>query len=96
MTVDRRSFIRSASLGMGALLVPEYSSSPLLHPPGKKLGIALVGLGSYSRGRLAPALEETEHVRLAGIVTGTPAKEKEWGERYNIPAENNLQLRQFR
>lgn len=88
MTFDRRSFIRSASLGMGALLMPEYSTPTLFNAPDKKLGIALVGLGNYSRGRLAPALEETEHVRLAGIVTGTPAKEKEWGERYDIPAGN--------
>ena len=37
-----------------------------------KLGIALVGLGKYSSGQLAPALKETEYCYLAGIVTGTP------------------------
>ena len=26
-----------------------------------KLGMALVGLGKYSSGQLAPALQETEH-----------------------------------
>jgi hypothetical protein len=41
---------------------------------GKKLGVALVGLGKYSEGELAPALEETKLCRLAGIVTGTPEK----------------------
>jgi hypothetical protein len=41
----------------------------------RKLGVALVGLGNYSSGQLAPALQETQHCYLAGIVTGTPDKE---------------------
>ena len=43
-----------------------------------KLGIALVGLGSYAGGQLAPALLKTEHCYLAGIVTGTPSKAESW------------------
>ena len=35
-----------------------------------KMGLALVGLGTYSEEELAPALQETEHCYLAGIVTG--------------------------
>ncbi len=54
----------------------------------KKLGIALVGLGSYSTGQLAPALQETEHCYLAGIVTGTPSKAETWKKKYNIPEKN--------
>lgn len=54
----------------------------------KKLGIALVGLGSYSGGQLAPALQVTKHCYLAGIVTGTPAKIPVWKELYNIPEKN--------
>jgi predicted dehydrogenase len=53
-----------------------------------KLGIALVGLGSYAGGQLAPALLQTEHCRLAGIVTGTPSKIPLWKEKYNIPEKN--------
>ena len=48
------------------------------------MGVALVGLGSYSQGQLAPSLEETRYCHLAGIVTGTPAKAKEWKEKYSI------------
>lgn len=54
----------------------------------KQLGIALVGLGSYSTFQLAPALENTEHCYLAGIVTGTPTKEKVWAKKYKIPKQN--------
>ncbi|MFP4092604.1 MAG: Gfo/Idh/MocA family protein, partial [Cyclobacteriaceae bacterium] len=54
----------------------------------RRLGIALVGLGNYSNGQLAPALQETEKCYLAGVVTGTPAKAEEWKEKYNIPEKN--------
>ena len=43
----------------------------------RPLGVALVGLGYYSRDLLAPALQMTKHCRLVGIVTGTPAKAEE-------------------
>ncbi|WP_313220905.1 Gfo/Idh/MocA family oxidoreductase [Pseudoxanthomonas mexicana] len=54
----------------------------------RPLGVALVGLGYYSRDLLAPALQATKHCRLAGIVTGTPAKAAEWQRRYGIPDRN--------
>lgn len=53
-----------------------------------RLGIALVGLGKYSSGQLAPALKETQHCYLAGIVTGTPEKADKWKRKYDIPEEN--------
>lgn len=60
-----------------------------------KLGIALVGLGRYSGGQLAPALQETKHCYLAGIVTGTPSKIDEWKRRYNIPDGNVYNYQNF-
>ncbi|QCR21882.1 Gfo/Idh/MocA family protein [Pontibacter sp. SGAir0037] len=54
----------------------------------RKLGIALVGLGQYSTEQLAPALQETAHCYLAGIVTGTPSKAEEWKSKYSIPDKN--------
>jgi len=62
---------------------------------GKKLGIALVGLGTYSEYELAPSLLETEHCYLAGIVTGTPAKEKKWSEKYQLPASSIYNYENF-
>ena len=55
----------------------------------RKLGIALVGLGIYSEGQLAPALRETKHCYLAGIVSGEEDKRKKWKKKYDIP-ENNI------
>ena len=63
--------------------------------PGRKLGIALVGLGSYSKNQLAPALQQTQNCRLAGIVTGTPSKATEWMQKYNIPKENVYDYKTF-
>lgn len=60
-----------------------------------KLGIALVGLGGYAGGQLAPALMETEHCYLAGIVTGTPSKIPVWKEKYNIPEKNIFNYQTF-
>ncbi len=66
------------------LSAPSIITNSFQPEPTKKLGMALVGLGSYSAGQLAPALQETQHCQLTGIVTGTPAKEKEWIDKYGI------------
>src|SRR5688572_24551368 len=50
-----------------------------------KLGIALVGLGKYSEGQLAPALQQTAHCHLAGIVTSSQQKKEQWKMKYNLP-----------
>jgi glucose-fructose oxidoreductase len=87
---SRRSFIRSISattFALGASGLPSAFAAPAA-PAKRKLGIALVGLGNYSRDLLGPGLLKTEHCHLAGIVTGTPAKEKIWMEKYGIPQEN--------
>ena len=61
----------------------------------QKLGFALLGLGSLSTNQIAPGLQTTKLCRLAGIVTGTPAKEKIWAEKYNIPAKNIYNYENF-
>jgi glucose-fructose oxidoreductase len=50
----------------------------------KRLGVALLGLGSYSTEQLAPALRLTQHCALTGIVTGTPSKVALWQSKYGI------------
>ncbi len=60
-----------------------------------KLGVALVGLGGYASGQLAPALQQTEHCYLAGIVTGTATKAETWKKQYNIPDKNIYSYQNF-
>ena len=90
--MKRRQFLeRTIIAGSGAILASHMPSYGMLKNTlfkNNKLGIALVGLGRYATGQLAPALQETEHCYLAGIVTGTPEKEGIWAEKYNIPKKN--------
>jgi predicted dehydrogenase len=60
-----------------------------------KLGIALVGLGKYAEGQLAPSLQKTGHCYLAGIVTGTPEKAAKWKKKYDIPDKNIYNYNNF-
>jgi predicted dehydrogenase len=88
-TYSRRHFIQDLSMAAGAIAL-QSNTRCMTNSKNKKdkLGVALVGLGSYAGGQLAPALQETNHCYLAGIVTGTPPKEKSWSSRYNIPQKN--------
>lgn len=84
--ISRKRFLMQAgsALGIAAVGFPSF-----IFPRKKeKLGVALVGLGRYASGRLAPGLELTKHCELRGIVTGTPSKIPEWQERYGIPDQN--------
>jgi predicted dehydrogenase len=86
-TYSRRNFI--TRIGAGATLLataPSIISNAL--PQEKKLGVALVGLGSYSTWQLAPALQQTSKCYLAGIVTGTPEKAAKWKKQFNLSDQN--------
>ncbi|AUD02365.1 Gfo/Idh/MocA family protein [Spirosoma pollinicola] len=86
-------FAQNESSGLYSLL--KNADNESLGQPGRKLGIALVGLGYYSANLLAPALQETKNCRLAGIVTGTPSKATEWMQKYNIPKANVYDYKNF-
>ena len=89
----RRDFIQY-SLGAGGAALASQEAF-LAQSGGRQLGVALVGLGRYATGQLAPALQETRQCRLAGIVTGTPAKAKEWSQRYSIPSSHIYDYESF-
>lgn len=92
---SRRRFLEQMSVVAGAAVIGSQLNSFPVFAQQKKLGIALVGLGGYSGGQLAPALQETKHCYLAGIVTGTPSKAEEWGAKYNIPEKNRYTYENF-
>ena len=94
----RRSFSSLVTQGMvGSTLLGSipFASAFQRGQQKKKLGIALVGLGSYSTYQLAPSLQDTEYCYLAGIVTGTQEKEAIWKEKYNIPKKNIYNYENF-
>lgn len=103
---SRRKFIRDSTLSLLALksagllysceTSKQQSTDKMNEEKNKgKLGIALVGLGSYSGGQLAPALQQTEHCYLAGIVTGTPSKAEDWIRKYDLKKGNVYNYQNF-
>lgn len=82
MAVSRRKFLYYAGAGiaLSSLSFPSF----IMQKSKKKLGVALVGLDSYSTYQLAPALQITKHCELKGIVTGSPEKIPVWQKKYDI------------
>ncbi len=54
-----------------------------------------MGLGYYSSKVLAPAFAHCDTAYLAGVVTGTPEKEKTWADQYGIKKENIYNYENF-
>lgn len=87
--MNRRKFIGQTIASASALALGTQAFANIIVPRQKdRLGVALVGLGYYSRDLLAPALQLTKHCYLAGIVTGTPSKIPVWQQQYKIPDKN--------
>ncbi|MGY8915981.1 MAG: Gfo/Idh/MocA family protein, partial [Flavobacteriales bacterium] len=90
---NRRSFLKKSGLVVAATTFPfPYFSCA---KPDKKLGVALLGLGSYATNNLAPALQQTEHIELRGIVTGSPEKIPVWQGKYGIKDKNVYNYENF-
>ena len=89
-SLSRKDFIKkSGSILAGIPIVSGFGLPNILIPKKKeKLGVALVGLGYYSRDLLAPALQLTEYCELKGIVTGSPSKIPDWQRKYGIDDAN--------
>jgi predicted dehydrogenase len=97
-TLSRRMFLKAAGGSLtvaaafpgtaaGQLRVPE--------PPGKKLGWALVGLGSLAINQLMPAFAKTEKSALTGFVSGHRDKADTLAARYGVDARNIYNYENF-
>src|SRR6266851_4672086 len=94
---SRRDFIRNISLGTAALAsgITVFGRGKKFGKKDGKLGIALVGLGRYAGGQLAPALQTTKQCYLAGVVTGHPEKGEAWAAKYNLDKKNIYNYENF-
>ncbi|MEO6004201.1 MAG: Gfo/Idh/MocA family oxidoreductase [Opitutus sp.] len=86
-SLTRRRFIGQLSVGAAALALSHRLSAVETVAP-KKLGVALVGLGTYATHQLAPALTRTTLCRLAGVVTGSREKGQKWAQQYGFPEQS--------
>ncbi len=91
---SRRDFLRLTVLGAAGLTVG--NALPLwAAEPKKKLGVALLGLGNYSNGQLAPSLQQTKLCQLAGVITGHPEKAEAWQQKYQFSPKNIYSYENF-
>lgn len=88
--ISRKDFIRKLGSTVAGGSIVSALGFPNIIIPGNnnKLGVALLGLGSYASGQLAPGLQQTDHCELRGIVTGSPEKIPRWQQQYDIPDKN--------
>lgn len=94
---SRRAFIASTGMAAAAVaIMPKVLANLGSYNiyAGKKLNVALVGLGRYAE-LLAEGLQVSQYCRLAGVVTGHPAKAAAWKAKYNLPDKNIYNYENF-
>ncbi len=88
MPTTRRSFLKtSAAVAVPALIGLRPSVRAQSAREGK-LGVALCGLGGFSKQSIAPELPSAKNVWFAGAITGDTAKGREWAKQYGFPEKN--------
>ncbi|TYP94138.1 putative dehydrogenase [Sphingobacterium allocomposti] len=99
MNRSRREFLQK--LTMSSMVLPIVSTyTPQWYGPlhtdvqGPVLRVALMGLGGYAQ-RVADAMKDCKRAKVTGLVSGTPAKLKEWGSKYNVPERNRYSYETF-
>jgi predicted dehydrogenase len=78
--------IVAASLASAALDRAVAQQVP--DPPGKKLGWAIVGLGSLAINQILPGFAKAEKSKVVALVSGHPDKANKLALRYNVNPKN--------
>lgn len=92
--VTRRGFLTRVGQGVlaanlpGALLKTAHAQLKVPDPPGKKLGWAIVGLGSLSIHQILPAFAKCEKSKVVALVSGHPDKANKLAQRYGVDSKN--------
>jgi len=92
--ITRRGFMTRVGGGLlaanlaGTLLKVEALAQRVPDPPGKKLGWAIVGLGSLAINQILPAFARCEKSKVVAFVSGHPDKANKLALRYGVDAKN--------
>jgi len=90
----RRAFLAGTAAAAGTVVVRslrgQTAPAPaIITPPDKKIGVALVGIGSLSTGQLIPALRDTtKFCKCVAFVTGHREKNLPVAQRLGIAPEH--------
>src|SRR5450432_3463362 len=88
--ISRRGFIGKLGQGVvaanvaGSLLKSASAQLMVPDPPGKKLGWAIVGLGSLAINQILPAFAKCEQSKVVALVSGHPDKANKLAARYGV------------
>ena len=97
---SRRDFLQKITASAVAFsFLPKFASANPTVPDdipyqGPVLRVAIMGLGSYGM-RVAEAMQTCKKAKLVGVVSGTPAKIKDWQTKFNIPEKNCYSYENF-
>lgn len=97
---SRRRFLQKITASAFAIpFVPAYAKNiarqtNTLAQEGPPLRVAIMGLGSYGT-RVAEAMRTSTRAKLVGVISGTPAKIKDWQGKYSIPEKNCYNYENF-
>jgi predicted dehydrogenase len=92
--ITRRGFITRVGQGLvaanlaGTFLKSAAAEVQVPDPPGKKLGWAIVGLGSLSINQILPAFAKCEKSKVVALVSGHPDKANKLALRYGVNLKN--------
>ncbi|MEA3390777.1 Gfo/Idh/MocA family protein [Sphingobium sp. CCH11-B1] len=81
--------------GIGAGMALAGSGAPRAFAQTRKIGYAVVGLGSYATRQIMPNFAGCDSARLVALVSGTPAKLEQYGAQYNIPGTHRYSYADF-
>jgi predicted dehydrogenase len=79
---------RGVVLAAGSALAAGVIGTGALAAPERKVGYAIVGLGGYGLGIIAPQFRNCQHSRLVALVSGDAAKAKRVAAEYGVPERN--------
>jgi len=92
--ISRRNFLKTAATAAGVAAAPLAAASRAAaqvrvpEPPGKKLGWAVVGLGSLAINQILPAFAKCEKSKVVAFVSGHRDKADKLAARYGVEAAN--------
>jgi predicted dehydrogenase len=92
--ITRRGFITKVGQGLvaanlaGTFLQSAAAELQVPDPPGKKLGWAIVGLGSLAINQILPAFAACEKSKVVALVSGHPDKANKLALRYGVNPKN--------
>lgn len=81
--------------GLGAGLVLAGIDPARAFGATRKVGYAVVGLGSYATRQIMPNFAGCERARLVALVSGTPGKLDQYGTKYGVPPTHRYSYADF-